>query len=53
MFDKLKHYLGTPPHDTELEKRSDKTFPSGTVNVLTVSGFVGHALTVECVFDET
>lgn len=25
----------------------------GTLNVLTVSGFVGHALTVECAYDYT
>lgn len=27
--------------------------PLGTVNILTVSGFVGHILTVECVYDLT
>ncbi|KRX01904.1 Ribosomal protein S5 domain 2-type fold [Pseudocohnilembus persalinus] len=52
-FQLLKKYLQTPPHDVELEKRSKLNFPPGTVNILTVSGFVGHALTVECVYDNT
>jgi len=48
----LKKYLGLPVFDDQYE-RKNKKLHKGTVNVLTVSGFVGHVLSVECVYDIT
>jgi Lon-like ATP-dependent protease len=50
--EQLKKYLGLPVFDDQYERRNKKLH-KGTVNVLTVSGFVGHVLSVECVYDIT
>jgi hypothetical protein len=47
----LKKLLGPPHFNMEYEERSKKRFSPGTVNVLTVAGFIGEVLTVECVID--
>lgn len=47
----LKKLLGPPYFNLEFEERSKKNFVPGVVNVLTVAGFVGEVLTVECVLD--
>lgn len=47
----FKKLLGPPAFNAELEERSKQKSPIGVVNVLTVSGFVGKVLTVECVQD--
>lgn len=33
--------------------RTDKVFPPGLVNILSVSDFIGHVLTLECIYDLT
>jgi Lon-like ATP-dependent protease len=43
--------LGPAVFDVNLEARSDKFFPPGKLNILTVSGMVGSVLSVECCFD--
>jgi len=48
--EELKKYLGMPVFDDVLERKYKKPHP-GSANVLTVSGFVGHVMTVECVYD--
>ena len=48
---RLKKYLGIPVFSEEFEKRKARKSLVGVCNVLTVSGFVGHVLTVEAVFD--
>jgi len=50
--EQLKKYLGMPVFDDMYERKHKKPFV-GTANVLTVSGFVGHVLSVECVYDLT
>jgi len=52
-FELLKKYLGVPKFDAEYELRSHRKFPPGTLNILTVTGFTGFAMTVECVFDQS
>jgi Lon-like ATP-dependent protease len=47
----FKKLLGPPAFNADEEEKSKKRSPIGVVNVLTVSGFVGHVLTVECVQD--
>lgn len=47
----LKKLLGPPYFNMDFEERSKKIFCPGTVNVLTVAGFIGEVLTVECVID--
>jgi len=46
----LKKYLGNPAFDDMYERRMRKPF-MGSANVLTVSGFIGHVMTVECIYD--
>jgi Lon-like ATP-dependent protease len=46
----LKKYLGMPIFDDHQLRKFKKTIP-GTANILTVSGFIGHVLSVECVYD--
>jgi Lon-like ATP-dependent protease len=46
---RLQKYLGLPEYDYH-DRKSKKQY-IGMVNVLTVSGFVGHVLSVECVYD--
>jgi len=53
MPEMLRHYLGIPPHEEEFLERKLKKALVGVCNVLSVSGYVGHVLTVECVFDTT
>ncbi len=43
-FDLLKKYLGPPIFDSDLEMRTDKIFPPGLVNILSVSDFIGNLL---------
>jgi len=43
--------LGPPAFDVTLETRSNKYFPPGKLNILTVSGMIGSVLSVECCFD--
>lgn len=47
----FKKLLGPPIFNADLEEKSKQKSPIGVVNVLTVSGFVGKVLTVECVED--
>jgi len=47
----FKKLLGPPIFNADLEERSRQKSPIGVVNVLTVAGFVGKVLTVECVQD--
>lgn len=47
----FKRLLGPPIFNADLEERSKQKSTIGVVNVLTVSGFVGKVLTVECVQD--
>jgi Lon-like ATP-dependent protease len=47
----FKKLLGPPIFNADLEEKSRQRSPIGVVNVLTVSGFVGKVLTVECVQD--
>jgi endopeptidase La len=46
----LKKYLGMPVFDDMIERKHKKVRP-GVANVLTVSGFTGNVLSVECVYD--
>jgi Lon-like ATP-dependent protease len=46
----LKKYLGMPVFDDMYERKHKKVRP-GVANVLTVSGFTGNVLSVECVYD--
>lgn len=47
----FKKLLGPPIFNADLEEKSKQKSPIGVVNVLTVSGFIGSVLTVECVED--
>ena len=47
----FKKLLGPPIFNADLEEKSKLKSPIGVVNVLTVAGFVGKVLTVECVQD--
>lgn len=47
----IRKYLGIPLFDEEYEKRSIGRNNVGVVNVLTVAGFVGNVLQVECCYD--
>lgn len=49
----LQKYLGPPPFDASLENRSEKKFPPGKINILTVGGMIGNVLSVECCYDES
>jgi Lon-like ATP-dependent protease len=48
--EELKKYLGMPIFDDHQLRKFKKIIP-GTANILTVSGFIGHVLSVECVYD--
>jgi len=49
---KLKKYLGQPLFD-EIYKRMKIKPKPGSVNILSVAGFTGSVLTIECIFDLT
>lgn len=48
--EQLKNYLGMPVFDDVYERKNKKP-RAGIANVLTVSGFTGHVLSVECIYD--
>ncbi|KAL4480128.1 hypothetical protein ABPG74_020644 [Tetrahymena malaccensis] len=52
-MDILKKYLGVPRFDAELDSRQSVVFAPGIVNIMSVGGFVGHIMKIECVFDST
>lgn len=52
-LDLLQRYLGPPVFDSVAESRTDKIFPPGQVNILTVGGMIGNVMIVECCYDNT
>ncbi|EGR30721.1 hypothetical protein IMG5_124880 [Ichthyophthirius multifiliis] len=48
--DILLQYLGPPTFDNEKNQRIHQKFMPGAINILSVAGFVGEVLKLECVF---